>query len=313
MQFPLKHMRKTYGGRLPNIATFKAYCNQNKHIVPTAWITVYETIKTPESEDYFGHVAVGEFFNNHTKVIIKVYETTDFMLEKELSILKNLTRHTINNIVKLICHFPCSNQNKLTWNNEVARPRLLCNKDDGSNQLYFLVMEYIPTGHIGDYFAKHILPNDQFVSFVKQCLFCLLELFDRFGLHHGDLHHGNVLIDLDAPKLNTYKIRRKEYTLNTKGCEPVFIDFGRASRSTSRNKNSNSNTSSSNSNCSWIDIRKINWTFQEMLLLLQIIGNNTRDNSQKQWIGNIAKSIEIIETNQVCADYVDGLGLDNLL
>ena len=101
MQIPLKYMKKTKGGRLSNVTTFKAYCKENKHIVPSAWLQVNKTIKPPESDTLFGHVALGNFHQKHENVIVKVYDEDDLMLTKELSVLKNLTKHSINNIVKL--------------------------------------------------------------------------------------------------------------------------------------------------------------------------------------------------------------------
>ncbi len=311
MELCLKYLRKTKGGRLENVHTFKGYCKKNKHIMPTAWLYVKETIKTPESEDIFGHVAIGNMLND-TNVIVKVFEKKSNMLKKELSILKNLTNHKINNIVKLICHFECTKQNKLVWTHSIKKPRALCNLNEkGNDKLYFLVMEYLPFGHIGDYFDKNILPTQQYISFVKQCMLCLIEMYDRFGLHHGDLHHGNVLIDFSDAKTNNYKIQNKIYKVRTHGCEPVFIDFGRASKSSSscskrKNINSFSNTSKDSS---WIDIDDINWTLQEAILLLEILESNIRDDKQKEWTSNVAYKLERFDKNELdkCAEYICSL------
>jgi serine/threonine protein kinase len=309
MKLSLKHLKKTRGGRLPNISTFKAFCDTHKNVIPTAWLTVHETIKTPESEDYFGQVAIASFIENRQNVVVKIYTKDDFMLQKELSILKNLTKNNICNIVKIICHFGCSRQNKLVWNDNVSGARPVCSGFTAQgDDLHFLVLEYIPSGHIGDYFAKHSVSKVQYVSFVKQCVMCLLELYDSFGLHHGDLHHGNILVDVDTPKKNSYKIQGKIYQVETNGCEPIFIDFGRASKSSCGSRKSSSSTSSSScSKSSWVDESKINWTFQEILLLMQILGNNIRDDGLKNETRHIASMIQTLDTTASCAEYINHL------
>jgi serine/threonine protein kinase len=309
MELSLKYLKKTKGGRMENVRTFKAYCKKNQHVVPTTWLNIKKTIKTPESEDIFGHVAIGNMLHDKTNVIVKVYEKDSIMLKKELSILRNLTKHNINNIVRLICHLECSNQNKLIWKDVINEPRELCSLKNGKYDLYFLVMEYLSFGNIGNYFSKNILATKQFISFVKQCILCLIELYDRFGLHHGDLHSGNILIDFSNPKTYCYKIQNTVYEIQTFGCEPVFIDFGRASKSSPHKKQSSSSSNSSKDSSSWVDVDNINWTLQEAILLLEILQNNTRNIRQKEWIAIVSKKLETFNKNELakCAEYVCSL------
>lgn len=126
MNIPLEFIAKKRGGRSPDFDTLKTFCKTNKHNTPTIWFRVSKSIKLPESDDIFGHVAIGNL--NDTQVVVKVYGSGCRMLKAELNILKNLNKHGICNIVRRICDFECSNENKLLWEKPIQRSRSLCNE-----------------------------------------------------------------------------------------------------------------------------------------------------------------------------------------
>lgn len=304
--FPLTSLKKTKAGRMQGVETYKTICKNQKNTIPTSWLKVSKSIKTPESPDMFGHVAIGKL-ENEQSVVVKVYERDDNMLDVELRVLRRLTKYNINNIVRLICHFPCSNENKLMWNENIRGERALC-QGNGKNKLYFIVMEHIRYGNIGDYFSRHAISNSMLLSFVQQGVLCLLELHYRFKIHHGDLHYGNVLIDFDETKKNEYRIEGREFVVDTNGCEPIFIDFGRANKSSGQKS-----TSSSSEESNLLDSFKINWTLQEVLQLLSILQRNLKNDYQLAWLKKVYRKIQKFsnEESVKCADYIIDLKIKN--
>lgn len=169
-------------------------------------------------------------------------------------------------------------------------------------------MEYIPYGNIGDYLAQNVLPKKQFISLLKQSILCLIELYDRFQLHHHDIHSGNVLINFhkESRVINSYYICGKVFKVDTYGCEPVFIDFGRASRSS--NKDSKNTGNSSNSEWSYSE-DEINWTLQEVMVLLEIYINNLQSKSQISYTKKIIQHLEKYSKSELkkCVKFIHGL------
>jgi serine/threonine protein kinase len=89
-------------------------------------------------------------------------------------------------------------------------------------------MEYIEH-NLKNELRKRILPENIIKNIAKQLMYVVLQLWYQFKITHGDLHEGNILLDISESKVNTYKIGRYTRRLNTLGYEPILIDFQFAS------------------------------------------------------------------------------------
>lgn len=305
--FHLTFLPKQKGGRLDSVSTFRTYCRDKIETSsqPTAWIKVRKTIKLPESEDLFGHVALAHVKNLSEDVVVKVYERTDMMLQKEKTILTVLNKHGLENVIRLICSFDCDKEDKLVWYDKILKKRVLCG-NTGKDKLSFLVMEYIPYGNITDFMSNNAMTTRNFKSFVKQACLFLLEIHYRFKIHHGDIHGGNLLIDIcDESKICSYRISKKIFQVKTHGVMPIFIDFGRASRSSS-SKSSTSSSSGSSSDCSIKEFDNICWCMQEILVLLQMFRGLTSDKNMKKWVKTLYEDVSKYDKTQTldCAERI---------
>jgi serine/threonine protein kinase len=274
MLFLLKYLKKQKGGRLSNVATYKAYCQAQKNVRPDGWLTVNKTLKLPESSDIFGHVALANMRGN--TVIIKVFRERDIMLRKEKSMLRFFTERNTNNIVKYICDVGCKDSH-VKWENNINLPTSICN---GSDDLHFVIMEYIHKGDLEEYLNGNMISLSILKSILKQICFGLLHIYFNYRIVHGDLHRGNILISKQhAPETLTYTFGKTNISIETLGVQPVFIDFGRSHRV---EKNSSSNSSSNSS----VDIYgyNINFGIEDVLHVIDIISNITIDKEQRQCV-----------------------------
>lgn len=300
-------MQKHFGGRMDNVETYIAYCDGNKERRPDGWLIAKKSIKTPESDDIFGHVAL--LIMNNEQCVVKVYEETSPMLKPELSILKMLTERKQHNVVQFICDFSC-NDTKLKWNKELRNDAIFCSGDDA---LHFILLEYIEDGDIHHHLGSTELTFDEMKSVLKQVGLCLLQLTLNYNINHGDIHHGNILVQRNIPEKRTYNIKNQSVTIDTYGIEPIFIDFGRAHKSFSgnsstRKRSNNSNTNSSELSC-MIDIDSINWKTQELLQTYDLIRHIVVKKKFKKFIAATMQQIESYSTEQMntCIDYIGAL------
>ena len=97
-QIKLTRLIKTSGGRNINTDSLVTFCQNNKQVRPIGWLVATNTLKTPESENIFGHVL--KAIMDKQQVVIKLYESDDGMLDIELKVLKYLTHKNVNNIIK---------------------------------------------------------------------------------------------------------------------------------------------------------------------------------------------------------------------
>jgi serine/threonine protein kinase len=299
-------LKKKSGGRLRNIDTYIAVCDQKTHENSDAWLYIEKSIKTPESEDMFGHVAIGQMIGTDDKVVVKVYNKNDFMLQKELDILRTLFTSKCNNIIRLICDFQCSRQNKIIWNTKIQKKQHVCHRRLSNSHiqsdLHFLVLEYIPHGNIGDFLEQHPekLSFEQFTSFVRQSILCLLEVYERFAIHHGDIHSGNILINFIEEQTHSYKISNKTFDIETHGCEPIFIDFGRANRSSKSRRSRNEVITNSDSESSYGSrCSDICWTLQEILIVLQMLLYKEKSKRKNTWLKILYEKLTLFEKSKI--------------
>lgn len=91
-----------------------------------------------------------------------------------------------------------------------------------------LYMEYINGQNLSEWY-KQVHTNDEWYSVFFQILYSLLTLDKYFGMIHGDLHAGNIIIK-KIPSGGTwkYKINDKVYSIKNLGYQVCIIDFGYA-------------------------------------------------------------------------------------
>lgn len=280
MKILLKYLKKQKGGRMTNIDTYKAYCNSKKKIRPDAWLIINETLKLPESSDIFGHVALAELQDQ--TIVVKVFDAGDNMLKKELSMLRFLTNKNKNNIVKYICNIGCQDS-RVRWENHITKSQI-CKQ--GSDDLQFVLMEYIHNGDLEEYLNSDRCTNECLKSILKQICLCLLDIYFNHRIVHGDIHRGNILISHDAiPETLEYKFGSMKISVESNGVEPIFIDFGRSYRV--------EKPSSSNSNDS-IDMYgyHINYGVEDVLLVYNIIQVILSNREQKKYVKRIYSKLQ---------------------
>jgi len=278
MLFLLKYLKKQKGGRLSNVATYKAYCHANKNVRPDGWLTVNKTLKLPESSDIFGHVALANMQGK--TVIIKVFRERDIMLRKEKSMLRFFTQKKTHNIVKYICDVSCKDSH-VKWESNINLPTSI--STDGSDDLHFLIMEYIHKGDLEEYLNGNRVSLSILKSILKQICFGLLHIYFNYRIVHGDLHRGNILISKQhASETLTYAFGKTNITVDTLGVQPVFIDFGRSHR-VEKNTSSNSNSNTS------VDIYgyDINFGVEDVLHVFDIISNIIIDEEKRHYVAKV--------------------------
>ncbi len=289
-ELSLYKLPKTIGGRNKHVETLSSVCQDKKNIQPTGWLKAKRTLKTPESIDIFGHVV--QAIMNDEKVVVKVYEESSNMLKFDIKVLKHLTQHKANNIIRYICDFSCDDV-KIRWNKQIKQQTPLC--IGGNDKLHFIVMEYIEHGNLYDFFSNNVPTNDELTSILKQIAFCIIDLYTNFGIAHDDIHGGNILIDKDEPKNITYVLNKRRIIMNTHGIEPIFIDFGRIHNAYKKTKQNTNNVDIPG----MIRLEDINWPIEYTVMVYQIIRNNVRNNEQKDMIKRIEKELLSHKINEL--------------
>lgn len=297
----LSKVPKSVGGRMENVETYIAFCDGMKDTRPDGWLVAKKSIKTPESDDIFGHVVLAVM--NGKRIIVKVFEEISPMLKPELAIMKLLSNKKQNNVIQYICDFSC-HDSKIKWNKEIENNSHFC---VGNDALHFILMEYIKDGDIYSHLASPKLTSDQMKSVIKQVGLCLLQLGLNHNITHGDIHHGNILIQRRQGVQLTYKFKNKSIDVYTHGIEPVFIDFGRAHKSTSSHSKRN-NTSNNNSDLSGlVDLDDINWKIQEVLQTYDLIRHILKNKKHKKFVAQIIRELSTYTKDQM-DEVIDFIG-----
>ena len=59
--------------------------------------------------------------------------------------------------------------------------------------------------------------------------YAIINMATIYGVTHGDLNSGNILIQRAPRKRKTIRVGKKEFVIDNLGLHPIFIDFGRGS------------------------------------------------------------------------------------
>jgi hypothetical protein len=215
----LQYLPKQGGGRLKNVMTFRATCDFADKTVATAWLEATGTLKGPEEAAYDQFVHVTKGLMKEQDVVIKL-QGVSRLSEKEAQLAIRFRDNLPPNVVVPICEFKCKND-LITWRQPVTQPKQFCSGKTDLTSVF--VMEHIPHNLI-EYAMTHPLPRG---TILKQIGFALLNLQVQWGITHGDIASGNIMLDIGDPKTITYTIGGPIH-VDTQGYEVVFIDFQRS-------------------------------------------------------------------------------------
>ena len=191
----------------------------------------YETIKASEEtsqyKDDFVHVVLSKLKDYTEPVVVKIYDNNNFHLDIETKILEVINGY--RNTATLICDFTCDD-NKERYIKKITRHIHFCNKNGSSeinNNLHFFVYEYIAYGDISEFFMKN--PDSKIIiSLILQIMCVIIQLATIYGIYHGDINTGNILIDKIDNQNIDYCIEGTNFTIKTYGIIPKIIDYGRS-------------------------------------------------------------------------------------
>jgi serine/threonine protein kinase len=224
IQMEITYLKKRGGARFYNVSTYRVVCND-----PAANIILTTSLKFAHEvgshDDDFVHVAKGRLQKYGKDCIVKVHHAVNPLYDRELRILQHLCHY--QKIVQYVCHFSCMDK-KERWIHDILahKPILPCSIT-GTDNLAFIVMEYISNGSITDFF--NVTPSfNQLKSLFLQTALLIIELGMKHKVYHGDLNSGNILLKrTHANAMITFDMEGGMIKINTHGIRPVLIDFGR--------------------------------------------------------------------------------------
>lgn len=218
---PFTHHERIIGGRIANIDTFYACCNE-KNRKDAEWI-INKSIQ-PLDETSYGFAIVGLSELLKRPVIVKIMLNDDQGI-KEAKVQRFFKRHPHRNIVQGICEFTCRDS-PVRWKVHLREPKKLCRprKHNEIKDFIIIVQEFIERGDIDNNIES--LDYEQWKSLFLQTLFAIFELFEKYGFTYGDWKLRNILLDETIEHKIVYKALGREWIVkNTYGLSPVFTDF----------------------------------------------------------------------------------------
>lgn len=212
---------KCFRSRIYDMTTYKVNCGKNL-------LLGYKSIKSAEETsmhpDDFVHVIKSKLENYNDPVVVKIYDSENISLLREIKILERINGY--RNTAILICHFSCKD-NKKNYFSKIIKPMKpihFC--ANGSQSLHYFVFEYIANGDISGYFTKNT-NIDVVKSFALQLTAVIIELASVYKISHGDINSGNIIIDTTEEKTIDYCIEKDTVTIETHGIIPKMIDYGK--------------------------------------------------------------------------------------
>jgi serine/threonine protein kinase len=213
------NLPKTSRSRLNTQDTYKIVCQD-----PDKYLRAIESFKSANEVGSglmeFVHVALGKMKKFKKQCVIKVHFTDSLFTNKEIDINTILLQCPY--VVKYICSYTCLDD-KTRWMDKLLKPQKTCSKD-GNDKLTFIIMEYIENGDVPAFIKK--ASKREILSLFLTVAIAIIDI-SKYNVSHGDLNSGNILLKFTKPIIKTVKIGHKDYTFNTHGIHPLFIDFGR--------------------------------------------------------------------------------------
>ena len=188
---------KTNRSRLLQQDTYKIVCEDpEKHI--RAVTTLKAGNETGSGIDEFTHVALGALRKFKKPCVIKVHYTKSAFTKREIDITTRLKECPY--ALQHICHYSC-HDDKLRWMDNLKNPKTTCkgSKDD----LTFMIMPYIENGDVCD-FLKTASAREIKSLFILSG-YAIMHMAKQYGVSHGDLNSGNILIQRVKRKPKTIK------------------------------------------------------------------------------------------------------------
>lgn len=226
----IQKLKKQKGGRIHNVETFRAMCSTSVKENTASWLVAKDTLKFPDEAMYDEFIHLLKANMKNANIVIKM-QTPGLMSSKEIHVLEFFKQHNTPNIVPYICSFTC--QDTLSkWLEPIKENTGICK--GGPDTMQIILLDYIPNS-ITDIFNKNI-SEEIFQSIVKQLGYIYIFTYTEYGFTHGDIHSGNIVVDIDTPKTIHYTIDNIVYSVPTEGYEPMLIDFQRGMLKPEMNK-----------------------------------------------------------------------------
>lgn len=226
MMVKARYLKKTKHARLLGTDTIiiqggnselEDSCNKNE-------IIGIESMKSSDEADEFVHVIRSVLHQHGLSVVVKIHDTHSYFVEKELFALNRLA--DFENSVKKICDFSCLDD-KSRWKNMIHSPVKFCNNKH--DKLHFIVLEYNENGDVESFLTKN--PSRPTIcSLFLQIELVIMKLALDYGISHGDLNSGNMMISTTEKSRIHYRVLDKEYRITSYGILPKLIDYGRCTK-----------------------------------------------------------------------------------
>jgi serine/threonine protein kinase len=216
-------LKKNVISKQKDIYTYKLNCKKGK-------IIGLKTLDIKNNSDLYEaiHVIKGKLKDYKNEIVIKVYESDSYFLQKELSIYNMLKIVHFENYINPICVFSCNDDiNK--YNEHIKTNIVPC--DNSRENIYtFLVLDFIKYGDMSNFVKRNnIIERKVVKSIYIQLSLMISDLIKNKNIIHGDLNSGNILIRKTQNKKKVYHLFERNYEVEIYGYEPVLIDFGRSS------------------------------------------------------------------------------------
>jgi len=188
----IEKLQKKRGSRLAQ-ETYKIVCQD-----PDKYIRATRTIKSSEEVgsglNEFVHVALGTLKKFKKPCVIKVHFTESRCTKNEIDLMARLKKCPY--VVHHICTYSCLDDTK-RWMESLMKPQHTCGDGKSRDKLTFIIMEYITDGDLITFIKK--ASHKQIKALFIQSAVDIMEMGKTYGVRHGDLNVGNILISLEKP------------------------------------------------------------------------------------------------------------------
>lgn len=211
--YNIKHMGKTNVSLNKNTSQ-KYFVDTCKNRITATepnskgWIDVLKKLKMETDTDK-SRVLLALLEKNE-KITVKIGESID--LDHEYKVCAALA--DLENFIKFYCFFTC-NDDYLSVTNT------LCNGP--GSRMKIITMPYFEMGSVASYKWTDV---SGFISVLKQTVLTILNANKHIGFIHGDLHAGNVLLEVASAETAMYFLGDLgNYFIDTLGYTVVLMDF----------------------------------------------------------------------------------------